>query len=112
MDKYDVEEVLITAIKLIGLKTKENLTFPEIFDLAHQVMQNEHFQAYLHIKESNIEETYTLSRSELEKILAYGDIEIYYDNGKTVCFVLEEDEVKTMSLENGGVLIWYEGDEE
>ena len=111
MDKHDVEEVLITAIKLVGLKTKEKLSFPDIFDLAYKVMQNEHFQAYLQIKESTLEENYTLSRYDLEKILTHGNIEIYYDNGKTVCFVLEdEDEVKTMKLENGGVLMWYEGD--
>ena len=110
MDQHDVEEVLITAIKLVGLKTKEPLSFPDIFDLAYKVMQNEHFQAYMQIKESYHEETYPLSRSDLEKILTDGDLEIAYDDGKTINFVLEEDAVKTMRLENGGVLIWYEGD--
>jgi hypothetical protein len=112
MDQYDVEEVLIIAIKVLGLKTKEPLSFPDIFDIAYKVMQHEHFQAYMQIKKSNTEETYALSRSDLEKIMLHGDLEITYDTGKTVNFFLEENDVKTMKLENGGVLIWYEGDEE
>jgi len=112
MDKQDIEEILITAINFEGLKTKDKVTFPDIFDLAQKVWQNEHFRAYLSIKENNFEETYCLSRSDIEKILTHGDLVIAYDNGKTVCFVLEEDDVKTMNLENGGVLMWYECDEE
>lgn len=111
MDLNDVEEVLITAIKRVGLQTKKDLGLADIFDIAHQVMQNEHFKAYLQANEIDNEETYPLSRSDLENILTHGDLEIYYDNGKTISFVLEEDDVKTMKLENGGVLIWYEGDE-
>ena len=99
MDLFDVEEVLRTAIHFAGLKTKKPLSTTDIYDLAFNVWKNECFQTYLEIKESYKKETYHLSRSEVEDILIYGNLEIRYQNDKTVKFVLKEDAADKKSRE-------------
>jgi len=110
MNRDDVREVLITAIKLIGLKTKEELSISDIRHLANQVWQNEEFQGYVDMTLSRDKEVYCISRSELDRIFTEGLLEFINENNKKIRLVLRSQEVETMILENGGVLMWYEGD--
>jgi len=106
MEKDDIELVLTKAIKLLKPRLKEKISMVEIFDLSSKVFQEIQFEQNL--EDESIE--YCLSRSEIEKILTDGDLEIRCTNGSRVNFVLEEDDVKTATLENGSIIMWYEGD--
>ena len=107
MNKDEIEWILEKAFKYIKTRLKEKVDIVDIFDISHKVwsdIQNES------IDEDDETIEYCLSRSDLEEILTNGDLEIDYSDGSRVLFRLQEDDVHTIKLENGGVLIWYDGD--
>jgi hypothetical protein len=106
MDRDDIELVLAKAIDILEPSLKEKISMVEIFDLSSRVLQEIQFEQNL--KDENFE--YYLSRSEIEKILTEGDLEIRYTDGSKVNFILEEDDAKTAILENGNVIMWYDCD--
>ena len=106
MDRNDVELVLTKALEHLKPRLKQRISLVEIFDLSFKVLQE--IQIEQNLEEKIIE--YSLSRTDIETILTHEYLEISYDDGSKVSFVLEEDDVKKMTLENGGVFIWYEGE--
>jgi hypothetical protein len=106
MEVEDIEFVLIKTIELLKPKLKEKISLIEILDLTYNVLQEIQFEQ--NIKDEHSE--YYLTRSEIEKILTDGFLEITYTDGSKVHYILEEDNVKTMMLESGDIIMWYEGD--
>ena len=106
MNKYDIECVLEKAVELLEPKLKEKISLVEIFDLSSKILQELQFEQNL--GDEIIE--FHLSRSEIEKILTDGNLQIRCSNCSGVDFVLKEDDVKTITLENGDVIMWYEGE--
>ena len=107
MNRDDIELVVSKAIEFLKPSLKEKISLVEIFDLSHKIQREIQFEKNL--EDESIQ--YCLSRADLDKIIAHGDLEIEYEDGTLVTFILEEDGLKTMTLENGGILVWYEGDE-
>jgi hypothetical protein len=108
MNRDEVEMVLLKALEHLKPDLKKKITVVELFDLTEKIFSD------IQSEETREEEAVhcCLSRSDIEKILTHGDLHIESDDGSRVVFVLEEKELKTLSLENGGVLVWDEGDEQ
>jgi hypothetical protein len=113
MNQRDVKEVLLTAIKGVGLQTKEDFSIKDISKLADQVWHNSEFQEYLEMRINSEKKVYHIQRSNLDELFSSRFIEFKYDEDKKIRFIITDDsKVEVTYLENGGVLIWYEGDEE
>ena len=108
MNRDDVELVVSKVVEFLKPSLKENISMVEIFDLSQSILEEIKFVKNLE------DETvlYCVSRSDLEKIILHGDLEIEYEDGTKVTFVLQEDGLEVATFENGDVLIWYEGDKE
>jgi hypothetical protein len=108
MNRDDVEIVLLKALERLKPDLKKKIRVVELFDLTEKIFKD------IQSEENREEEAaqYCLSRYDIEKILTHGDLHIESDDGSRVVFVFEEKELKTLSLESGGVLVWHEGDEQ
>ena len=108
MNRDDVELVVSKVVEFLKPSLKEKISMVEIFDLSQSILEEIKF-------EKNLEDEtvkYCISRSDLEKIMLHGDLEIEYEDGTKVTFVLVEDGLEVATFENGDVLMWYEGDKE
>ena len=106
IEKDEIELVLTKAFEYLKPRLKEKVSLVDIFDITQKVWKE--VQEIPEDEDETIE--FCLSSAELEEILAKGDLEIEYSDGWKVWFRLQEDDVHTITLENGGVLIWYDGD--
>ena len=108
MDKDDVELVVSKTVEFLKPCLNEKISLVEIFDISQSILQDIIFEK----NQEDEDDRYCISRDDIEKILKHGELEIAYEDGKTITFVLQEDGLEIATFENGDVLIWYEGDEE
>ena len=108
MNRDDVELVVSKVVEFLKPSLKEKISLVEIFDISQSIFQDIQFEK----NEEDESVTYCLSRDDIEKILKYGDLEIAYEDGKRITFVLQEDGLNIMTFESGDALMWYDGDEE
>jgi len=108
MDKDDVELVVSKTVEFLKPCLNEKISLVEIFDISQSILQDILFEK----NQEDEDDRYCLSRDDIEKILKCGELEIAYEDGKRITFVLQEDGLNIMTLESGDAVMWYEGDEE
>ena len=112
MNKTEIEFVLALGLNYLRPDLRDRISDVDLHVTVNRIWHDIKRKKNKKSFDKNGTVYYHVFRTDLEKVLAGDSVEISYDDGSKISLVLLEDErVKTRFLENGGILMWYEGDE-
>ena len=109
MKKTEIEYVLTLGLDYLKPNLREKISDVDLHVTCKRIW---HDLKHRDCTERDLIETYGIYRLDIDNILKEGSSEIRRSDGSEIRLILlEKDNVKTEGLENGDILMWYDGDE-